>query len=316
MTSNVPENLRLYVQDRTRKLREIFIDKREIEGGGGGVLYTNENPVPEDIGGIHAGETFDQVTVQEIFDKLLYPTLTPTLTGPSFTFSSNVEQYYEIGYIVPSITFTTTFNRGSISPAYGTSGYRSGLPTKYNYTGAGLTPIEKIALADTQTITNVEITAGRKSWSASVSYGVGEQPKDSVGNNYMSPLPAGTTATRTATTEGVYPVFATTSSISSMTKQALKSMSSEYISISFVAETDTEKQTIDFPGLWSEITGVQFYNTLTQNWDWISGNKALSLKTFTNSATTHVVQGNEVAYVRYTHNSSKTGARELRFYTT
>ena len=120
---------------------------------------------------------------------------------------------------------------------------------------------------------------------------------------------------KVATTEGVYPYFATTSAINTMTKQPLASMSSEYVLISFVAETDSAKQTIDFPGLWKTITGVKFYNTLTQSWEWISGNKAMSLNTFTTSATTHVVQGNEVAYIRYTHNSSKTGARELRFYT-
>jgi len=47
----------------------------------GDVNYTNFTPVPEDIGGITAGETFDDVPVQTMWDKLLYPYQYPTFTN-------------------------------------------------------------------------------------------------------------------------------------------------------------------------------------------------------------------------------------------
>ena len=50
-------------------------------GGGGDESYTNFTPVPEDIGGIEAGETFDDVPLQTMWDKLLYPYQYPTFTN-------------------------------------------------------------------------------------------------------------------------------------------------------------------------------------------------------------------------------------------
>ena len=37
------------------------------------IKYSNSNPIPTDIGGLKAGVTFDNVTVKEMFDLLLYP---------------------------------------------------------------------------------------------------------------------------------------------------------------------------------------------------------------------------------------------------
>ena len=64
--------------------RVLGIPGQKGEDGGGGVgdvNYTNFTPVPEDIGGIEAGETFDDVPVQTMWDKLLYPYQYPTFTN-------------------------------------------------------------------------------------------------------------------------------------------------------------------------------------------------------------------------------------------
>ena len=168
--------------------------------------YTNPTPTPTTIGGIIEGMTFNNLTIQQMLDYILYPELFPTLTNPSNTFTiSSLDPYYEVGFQINTLTMMATFNRGLINPAYTTSGFRSGPPTQYNYTGYGLNNVPTNALNDIQTITNYIIIPGSQSWSGNVTYSQGEQPLSSKGNPYDSPLPAGTTGTLVRTTIGLYP---------------------------------------------------------------------------------------------------------------
>lgn len=52
------------------------------------VLYTNSTPTVQAHGGIAAGETFDSVPVTEMFDKILYPYVAPSVSA-SVTAPSN-----------------------------------------------------------------------------------------------------------------------------------------------------------------------------------------------------------------------------------
>lgn len=167
--------------------------------------YTNLTPTDSSIGGIPVGSTFSGKTVQQMFDSLLYPTLNPTLTNPSSTFTVSLNTYYEIGQTIASLAFNSSFSRGSITPAYGTSGYRSGLPTQYNYTGSGLSNVVSSGLTNSVSITNYTVIAGTNSWTGSVTYSAGEQPKNNKGDNYSTPLPSGTTGTITRSFTGIYP---------------------------------------------------------------------------------------------------------------
>lgn len=289
------------------------IDNRWIDD----IDVTNADPSVITVGGIDAGTTFDKVTFPQFVNMLLYPELFPDLTSPSLTsFVSAQSGYREIGETV-IINFFSEFNRGEIDPAYGTSGFRSGLPNQYTYTGAGIAgSYASTSLTDARTAIDYIVVSGVQNWTCTVSYDAGEQPLSSKGNNYDSPLPAGDSNTRTVTVNGVYPWYATTSAIGTLTKQSLTAMNSSYVQASVVAEDGVNKQTFDFPDGWSAITGIQFYNTVSSAWEWIGGSKANSLTTFTATTTSHTVQGNSVNYDRYTHNGSTIGARQLRFYTT
>jgi len=167
--------------------------------------YTNTTPTDSAIGGIPVGSTFSGKTVQQMFDSLLYPTLNPTLTNPSSTFTVSVNTYYEVGQTISNLTFNSGFNRGSISPAYGTSGFRSGLPTQYNYSGSGLSNVVSSGLTNSVSISNYVVLNGTNSWSGSVAYSAGEQPKNNKGDNYSTPLSSGTTGTITRSFTGIYP---------------------------------------------------------------------------------------------------------------
>jgi hypothetical protein len=160
------------------------------------------------------------------------------------------------------------------------------------------------------------VVSGAQNWQGRVFYDAGVQPKSSYGNDYNTPLAAGSTGYITRTITGVYPVFATTVTISVLTSQTLTAHNSVYIQTDVVAESGGNKQTADFPTVWSTITGIQFYNTVSSQWEWINGSKANSLLTFTTSATTHTVQGNTINYTSFVNNGATIGARQLRWYTT
>lgn len=293
------------------------IAKIEISGGGGGGdTYTNSTITPQNFpynspfDNIPAGTNFTNKTFTEMMNMMLYPTLNPTLTNPSNGFTLSPSGYREIGEVIGTITLSSTFNRGSINPDYGTNGFRSGLPNTYIYTGTGVTNQSSTSTSNSTTSTTYTVILGAQSWTSAVAYDAGQQPLNSVGGNYDSPLAAGTTSAITKTITGVYPTFATTSTISTLTQQSLQSMTT-YEQVSMVTEAgSTDKQTIEIPDAWDTITGLKQYNTLSSTWD------TILLSTFTGpTPITRTIQGNTVNYNRYTHNGPIIGARQLRFLT-
>lgn len=272
------------------------------------ITYTNSDPSVIEVGGIEAGTTFNNTTFGEFVDALLYPELFPTLTAPSITFTSSETGFKEIGEILTEIQFTATFNRGSINPQYDSaSPFRSGLPNTYNYTGTGLpATVASTSLSDGQTVNNYEVLSGGQSWTMSVSYDAGVQPLGSKGTPFNSPLSAGTTSTVTRTITGVYPYFATTSDITTMTKRPLTSHGST-VETDMVGEGGGNKQSAEFPLVWGAITQIEQFNPFTNSWD------IILLSSFTLTTITKTINGNPVDYRKYTHNGSTVGARTLRW---
>ena len=287
-----------------------------IDAAGGVTSYTNATPTPQNFpanspfDNIPTGSTFTNQTFTEMMDQMLYPELFPSLSNPSNGFSLSQAGLQEIG-LITALNFSASFNRGSINPQYtAASPYRSGLPNTYVYTGTGVSNNASTSLTDTETVASYTVLSGSQSWTGAVNYDGGVQPKSSKANNYSTPLPAGTASPNTQTITGVYPPFATTVAIATLTKQSLQTMSS-LIQVDMQAEVfGGPKQTLDVPNVWSSITGLQQYNTLSLAWD------TIALSTFTpTSATTHTIQGNVISYTRYEHNGSTIGGRKLRFTT-
>jgi hypothetical protein len=78
------------------------------------VTYTNEDEMPAAVGGLKAGTSFDNMTIQEILNKLLYPYTKPTLTnsGITITFSdgstTTTAKNQEYGVTITQIDYKTT----------------------------------------------------------------------------------------------------------------------------------------------------------------------------------------------------------------
>ena len=126
-------------------------------------------------------------------------------------------------------------------------------------------------------------------------------------------LALGTTGNLTQTITGVYPIFATTANITTLTKQPLVSMTgyATFVGLNLVTEIlsqPSDLQEIDIPDAWATITGAQFFNTISNSWD------TLALSTWTTSPTSHTIQGVSVPYTKYTNNAGfPRGAGKYRF---
>lgn len=253
--------------------------------------------VTESCGGISEGATYAAGTPFEtLFRNLLDPVKYPTLTNPSASISATGDKLLEVGDTLET-TITATLDRGSIVPAYGTSGYRSGAAIDYSLNGGSA----QAGNTFTQTV-----DGSNKEFSVEINYAQGEQPKNSIGEDYSSPLSAGSVTSNTITWEFVNALWSNTASISTIAKNALVSTSVKEKIFVFPAATVTNPEVFDVPASWT-ITHVQVLNTLSNQWENCSTE-------YTITDTTHDdAGGNSTAYKRYTCNLGYAmGSRQIK----
>jgi hypothetical protein len=253
--------------------------------------------VTKTTGGISAGATYAQGTPFEtLFRDMLNPIEYPVLTNPSAQLTGTGDQLLEKGDSV-SVTLTATLNRGGITPAYGTSGYRSGPATDYALNGGSA------QAGNTFTET---VTEQNNSFTVEINYSQGEQPKDSVGNDYSSPLSAGSVTSSAFEYEFVNALWSNTAAVGTIAKNSLVSASAkEYIFV-FPPTTVTYPEVFDVPSSWT-VTNIDVKNTLSNQWENCSTE-------FTKTTVTHDdAGGNSTSYDRYTCNLGYAmGSREIR----
>lgn len=268
------------------------------------------------VGGIREGQGFTGSTMTEMWDMLIKEEKGPTFTQPSINFTSSETGFREIGEEI-NINFNTTFNRGIINYSYKDNEPYSGNVEKYVYTGPDL-DVETIttSLNDSKTLNDYKVVIGNQTWNCTAHYSQGVQPLTSYGNTQyfdinnnliiLTPLSSGEKISSNRTITGVYPFFATTSDITTLTKKPLQAHGS-VITVGMVAETIGNKQKIEVPQIWGTLSKIEQFNELSQQWD------VININTFTITTTTNNINGNTINYNVLTHNGSLIGARELRF---
>lgn len=284
------------VEDTDNPGNYIWVTKEVQPGSDTGTL---KNPITASItvGGINVGTTYGAGTdMEQLWNELLDPTLYPTLTGPSATLSVSGTKLIESGGTA-NRTFTLTLNRGSIDPAYGTSGYRSGSASTYSINGG--------TAGSTNTFAEI-VSETNKTFQGTITYAAGEQPKDSKGHDYDLPLSAGSVNSNTITYEFVDALYANTANITSVAKLALVSKSAGVQQFNFPAQTIANPEEFHVPASWN-VTAVEVLNTLSNQWEDCSGE-------FTTGTTTHVnAGGDSVNYVTYVDNRGyAAAARKVR----
>ena len=187
---------------------KIILQPSSASGGTG--VYTLASPTTCTVGGLPSGSAISGCTLSCILEKILVPTVSPTLTAPSATFTvSTISNPYEIGTIL-NVMGCTSLNLGCINPQYSSAcGKRSNGAISHTYVdfnGISCTCFGS-NLNCTRSLPAYPVTAGIRTAYGSISYCAGVQPKDSSGANYSTPLASGTTAPIGCTVCGLYPYF-------------------------------------------------------------------------------------------------------------
>lgn len=114
----------------TQKVRIILLDEdtgkeiSEVDAltSADVILYTNQNPIPKDIGNLKAGTTFEKTSISDILDNILYQYSPVEIKNvetdnPSLPKSFNKDENISIenGTIVPSFKYSLLFRAGSES---------------------------------------------------------------------------------------------------------------------------------------------------------------------------------------------------------
>lgn len=268
---------------------------------------TSEMPGFTALGQLTSAEQIEGKTAEEILLLMLFGLVNPTLTDPSLKVALSDDMEQPIIGRPSLLKGALTFDRGSISPAFGTSGYRAGVPTKY------VVGDLEVATSSTSYDFEFSLTPTEKEISIpySVSYGAGEQPVNSAGQPFGAPLSAGSISGVLKAT-AVYPLYDLNGNNKDFTWFEDED-GSGYFSV-FMSEMSGTRQSFAVSSK-TNVIGVKAFNALTQQWEWLgSQTAAISLTYFD----TTIIQGDSIGelenYILYTYNSTPVGARELKIY--
>ena len=247
-------------------------------GSSGGGSTTKAITAAVDVGGISTGTTYPIGTdLEDIISDMLEPTLYPSFTAPSASLTYGASTYYAVGATVPSMAATVALNRGSINPAYGTSGYRSGAATNFAIATSGADTEFSDSDTSSGSFTVSALTRSTKGnivVTGTASYAAGEQPKDSKGGDYDSPLAAGS-VTASKTLQFILPYYygavnsATISDFTGLTESVTAkgqktfnyTTNNQYMVFAYDSAYGNLKTILDGNGF--DVTGGWTKNTLT-----------------------------------------------------
>lgn len=253
--------------------------------------------MPNAVGGIAKGtklETLEGKSYDAILDDLLFPTVNPTFTAPSATIAfNNYNTTQEVGAVAPTVdNFTTSYNAGKITLNGTKQANRGGdqdTDNSFIYWGND---------TNNTTLPTV-VSEGNTSYKYRAAYAEGPQPKDNKGNNYSSPLSAGTVDSSAVTINGTYPWFASTVTPGVLTKQALVAwnstagtMSSEEFEV--MPHTAAAPQMFKLP---KKATNLQMYSTVSKSFetvalsDWSEAESSDSINEVDHTYYTYVYKG-------------------------
>lgn len=139
------------------------------------------------------------------------------------------------------------------------------------------------------------------------SYEAGPQPKDNKGNNYGTPLAAGTVDSAAITVNGTHPYFASTATAGQLTEQPLltwNAASGQMTTPRFTLQPHSAaaKQMMKFP---RKLTQLQMLNTVSNQME------VVSFSDWAESSASESTNNVETTYYTYTYSGSDRGSVTL-----
>ena len=271
-----------------------------------GKIATNKMPTIEvnstegftSIGKLTNPELINGRTSEEILLMMLFGIVNPVLTNPSLKIELDKTSTLIIGR-EQTLSGALSFDQGRIDPAYGTTGYRAGLPISYSI---GDQEYKTNALTQKFSLT-ITPTSFENYIDYFVTHEAGEQPMNSIGKPVDAPYAAGIIF-HTLYLSAVYPLLDAQGNDLEFTW--FESTDGEGYQSFFASEGSGTKQSFALHKN-VNVVGIKAYDSLTKDWSWLGGEGAEdSLDYFTRTE----VNGLQV----FTHNHIKVGERELRIY--
>lgn len=275
--------------------KEEWLTFISLPGSGEAPILQNDLIASIAAGGIKVGDQFLQgEQLETLWRNLLDPVKGPTFTNPSVLIVPSGGLLMEPGE-TKETTLIIKFDRGSITPAYGTSGNRAGEILSYQINDVNVSDINY----------SVTVSETNKEFIATVYFGEGEQPKDSKGDDFGSPLPAGSVKSPTLTYEFVNPIWSNAADITQIVKELLVSKNSKSKTFRFPPQTVANPEVFDIPKSWT-ITKIEAFNEITNRFEEISD--------FKRTDVVHQdLAGRDVEYNRYTDGRGyKADTREVK----
>jgi len=285
--------------------------------------YSNQNLTKVSVGGVEQNSNIfaSGLTLHEIIQKVFYPKIEPTINlstlelVQTLNLNGNQLSLVEAGNIVKLMLYPN-FNRGT-SVVAGQPTKFMGLPTTYTFTGTNIAvPIIINGSIISYDVDNYLIQPGINTHNLTINYSTGEQPVYDDGTPYTE----GNAVTfvnsgiisDSSSFEGVFAIFATTSNITELTKQNLVSMiNGNNIEINLVAEINTDnRHTFEIPSVWLNsrpLQKIEYFNSFINQYDITD-----RLNQFDQIGITKNIFGNNINYVKFTHNGVLSGPRKIR----
>lgn len=265
--------------------------------------------MPNAVGGIAKNTKLSALegkSYDYLFDNLLFPTVNPTFTAPSASIAlKNYAATQEVGAAAPTAdsNFTVGYNAGEIKLNGSKQANRGGAQDTANsfiYYGSS---------ADNTTLPTT-VAEGSTSYKYRAAYAQGPQPKDNKGNDYSSPLAAGTVDSSAVTVNGTWPWFATTATAGTLTKQSLIAWNATAGSMVAGGTTgfDLQPHTVEVPQQFKlprEASSMQMYNTVAKSFE------AAALSDWTKESGTETINGQDRTYYTYSYKGANRGSVKL-----
>ena len=231
----------------------------------------------------------------------------PTFTNESFSLSRSGSNLRTVGSL-SNFNITFNFNRGQILGNIVNGAWVTSAVQNFKLGEALLYTLDGIQQSsNVLAINNYEVELGINEFEGFVQYAEGPQPLNSEGQNFGDPFSAGTSPVRTASFEGVYPLFASSSSITTSSQQPLFSLlNGNNFEINLVAETGGNKQFFELPTVLVNnrpLQSVQYFNTVSNQFDTTN-----QIGNFSTSNIVKNIEGNSIQYKKYTHNGANRGS--------
>ncbi len=155
-----------------------------------------------EVGGVPVGTSIhDSDLLADLVKQMLVTTYYPTFTAPTASLTYSADTNVEVKSTIAAKTGTVGYNAGAITLQGVKQNNRGGAATKYYLSTSGADTEYSSSSTSSGTFNVSALTRSTKgsiTITAKVDYAQGPQPKDSNGDDYSTPLAAGSvTATKT-----------------------------------------------------------------------------------------------------------------------